>query len=77
MLAWFKRAREMVGALWGATTTVTLAVGGALMAVKADPDFAPYLTEVTAMFPWLPKAIAIAGLTAAVLRLAASPPPKV
>lgn len=68
------RVRALIGNAWGATTTIVISTAAALMAIKADPDLAPYIATVTGMFPWLPKAIAVIGLLAAGLRYFVPPP---
>lgn len=73
----FTDIRAAVGRLWGATTTILISLGGALMAVKADPDLAPFVAQMTTSYPWSTKAIGAVCLGAAVLRMIAPPQSKV
>lgn len=66
------RIREAVGKLWGATTTLVLSIGVAILPLMQgiDPD-------VVHAHPALMWTILILGIVVTVLRVIAPPPPSV
>jgi hypothetical protein len=68
----FARVRETVGKVWGQTTTLALAVGGAALPVlqSADPSFVQD-------HPVVKTTVVVVGVGVAVLRVVAPPPPSV
>lgn len=70
---WWEKIRDIVGDLWGRTTTLTLAL---LVAVLPILESLPY--EVREMLPWWARlAIGLGGAAIALLRVIAPPPPAV
>lgn len=64
----WSKVRELAGKVWGATTTIVLALSVGVMGAMADPQVGPGLT---AMAPWLPKVAIVLGGVAAVIRAVA------
>lgn len=66
------RIREAIGKLWGATTTLVLSVGVAVLPILQGLD-----QDFVHAHPFLMWTVIILGAAVAVLRVVAPPPPSV